>query len=67
MFRFVKRLFPDPSKFAPYRRAIRREQDEDEEIVTLDCGHQIILRRHRIDTFPCEECRDKLNDAINNP
>ncbi len=47
-------------KLQPYRRVVKREWDEDEiEIVTLECGHRLRLKVQPRDSFPCEACAEK--------
>lgn len=43
----------------PYMRITKREDVPDGEIVTLECGHQVHIIHHRMESIPCEECNRK--------
>ena len=47
----------------PERRITDREETPEGEQVTLECGHRILIRRHRILSLPCNECRESERKA----
>lgn len=47
----------------PERRITDREETPEGEQVTLECGHKILIRRNRIFSLPCNECRETRRKA----
>ena len=39
-----------------YRGVVKSEPHPQGELVTLACGHQVLIQRHRIASVPCEAC-----------
>lgn len=49
-----------------YRKVINREFKPGtvDEIITLSCGHQFLLRRHLADSFPCVTCKEGIEGVV---
>jgi len=46
----------DPELSPPYRDVIARRVEGDSETITLKCGHDLVIKHHRIKSFPCGQC-----------
>jgi len=51
----VRALKPS-STHPPQRKVIISPELADTELLTLECGHTILVHRHRIRQFPCQQC-----------
>jgi len=50
-------------EIAPPREVIRRKiLETGHEEVDLECGHRILITRHRSGHYPCKECLDVANE-----
>lgn len=51
-----------PTESLVWRRVVRREQEDQDEIVTLECGHIVrIVNLHR-PSFPCAMCQRQIEE-----
>ena len=45
-----------------WRRVVRREQDDQDEILTLECGHIVRIVNLHQPSFPCSMCQGQIEE-----